>query len=62
MLNIPDEVIAGYGKDQREDIHPKSLEMTLYQKQMALVSDRMVVVSEHAKAFFRRYSEFLLKK
>lgn len=52
MLNIPDRAFQTLWENKEYTIHPKAFEMTGYQQEMANLADRVITVTEHAKAFF----------
>jgi len=52
LINVPDSVFKAYWKNKDDAFHPQAFEMTRYQQEMASISDFVVTVTHHAKAFF----------
>lgn len=51
-LNISDDLFENAWKNQDALLHPQAFEMTYYQCKIALISDRVITVTKHAKDFF----------
>lgn len=52
FMNVPDDVFGNEWKKGNDSFHPKAFEMTRYQQEMALASDMVITVTNHAKDFF----------
>ncbi len=52
LLNIQDEVFAKEWKRRNTAFHPQAFEMTRCQQQLAQLSDIVITVTDHARAFF----------
>ena len=53
LINIADHVFVDEWKKGNNSFHPIAFEMTKYQQEMALLADRVITVTNHAKDFFR---------
>jgi glycosyltransferase involved in cell wall biosynthesis len=60
--NVPDHVFAKEWKESNNPFHPKAFEMTRYQQEIALLSDIVITVTNHAKDFFINELDIPAKK
>lgn len=60
--NIADEEFGAILLNEERDFNPRAIEWTGYQKKMALIADKTITVTRHARYFFEKYLNVPPKK